>query len=155
MICEKCGSNNPKNTVVCAKCGANMPVTEMCGGFGDILSYEGPATVANTAASSGVDENVVRNLEKKLNVAVETQRKLKIVTVISLAFSLILLVCFIFTSCISCGKIKDIDKGNKNNGPSTDNQSTDSLKKSDFEQNEGSSGYIFSEVIEGIESIFN
>ena len=107
MICEKCGSNNPKNSEVCTKCGAKMPTTEICGGFADILSYKGPA--AAPVAGSGVDEKTIQKLERKVNVALETSRKLTILTFISLAFCMIMLVCFIVTSCNFSGCSSDED----------------------------------------------
>ncbi len=155
MICEKCGSNNPKNSAACPRCGANMPDTEMCGGFGDILSYEGPTTVVNTSVSNGVNEKIVQNLEKKLNVAIQTQRKFKILSIISWSFSLIILVCLIFTICASCSKNKATENSGEFGGKSSVDSAVDTMKRSDFEENKGSAGYIFSEVIENIESIFN
>ena len=101
MICEKCGSNNPKNSAVCTKCGANMPTTEICGGFADILSYNGPASSVTNV--SGIDEKTIQRLERKVNAALATSRKLTILTFISLAFCVILLVCFILTSCSFTG----------------------------------------------------
>jgi len=104
MICEKCGSNNPKNSAVCTKCGAKMPNTEICGGFADILSYKGPVSV--DANVNGVDDKTIQKLERKVNAALQTGRKLTVLTFVSLAISVFAIAFAVLTSfgLIGCSK---------------------------------------------------
>ncbi|MBR5518188.1 MAG: hypothetical protein IKV86_04085 [Clostridia bacterium] len=134
MICEKCGSNNAKNSSVCAKCGAKMPATEICGGFADILTYNG--SVSQSSNNNGVDEKVIRNLERKVNAAVQANRKLTVISLISLIISVVVLVCFIFTTCNSGGctsgseDVKQTEKSEKSTGDS-ENQTEESQKQTE------------------------
>ena len=52
MFCEKCGTDNRDNATVCSRCGEKMPATSLCGGFGDILSYEEKIPPASSAPST-------------------------------------------------------------------------------------------------------
>ena len=81
-----------------------MPETEICGGFADILSYKGPVSV--DANVNGVDDKTIQKLERKVNAALQTGRKLTVLTFVSLAISVFAIAFAVLTSfgLIGCSK---------------------------------------------------
>ncbi len=147
MICEKCGSNNPKNSTVCTKCGAKMPETECCGGFADILSYD---VSLNKTDISG--EKTVQELEKKLNTAISAQKKLTLVSVISLVLCLVFLVLFIFSSC-NIGGCNSANSGDTK-VENTDKKDDKGTSEEDNFIKEGLPGFLYNNVIDNAKNIF-
>lgn len=67
MICEKCGMRNSDREEYCAFCGKKLPSTSGGNGFGDILSFSGPAAKATPTA----------NTEKAMEAMLHQQRQIK------------------------------------------------------------------------------
>ncbi len=66
MFCEKCGTDNRDNATVCSRCGEKMPATSSCGGFGDILSYEGKIPSAAPSSAPSVPSEKFNDEIRKL-----------------------------------------------------------------------------------------
>lgn len=101
MFCEKCGSNNPVGAVVCSKCGEKMPATEGGNGFKDILSMDVPVAASQPASTNSADYKTVQKLEHKINRVVQAEKKLVILSLISIIVSAILIIALIFVSSSS------------------------------------------------------
>ena len=75
MLCEKCGKNNEVNSKKCRYCGADMPERSVCGGFGDILTYDAkPETKESPNPNSGVSNEEIKKLSRSIS-ALKIQKR--------------------------------------------------------------------------------
>lgn len=148
MICEKCGKNNPSKNTICSNCKAPLPVTESCGGFADILTFNdvpGPVTATETRAAGMNDADAKRLVSKTAAIA-EYNKKITLFTLIGAGVSTLLLILAIVFFVITSVKVSvlerkfdDFKKANDTEQVS-DNDNTDKSGNPDKpENNDGSS----------------
>ena len=90
MLCEKCGKNNDVGIKNCSHCGADMPERSVCGGFGDILSFDVSAEKQNSDRNdSGVNVDGLKILSNQLYAAKKTVTRTMILSLIALCVATI------------------------------------------------------------------
>lgn len=115
MLCEKCGNNNPESNNRCSYCGSQMPVTEMCKGFADILTYSPPEQTVfpggytppyTTNISEGISEEDMKKIIRKTDSIISFSRKNLVVSLISLMLAIVIIVC----TCLVLSSNKALEK---------------------------------------------
>jgi len=113
MFCDKCGKNLPKGTEVCSRCGTKMPASSACGGFADILSFEGASTegTVKTEMKNSGHEAEIRRLTEKVNVLAKRSKSAVLISLCTAA------ACILLTAVALTFSIVSLNAANKAKQP--------------------------------------
>lgn len=129
MICEKCGKQNPLEETICINCGVGIPRKTKCGGFGDILSYEGKDATMPVIEKDREDGKIVKLLLRKTdNVMKQTDKNL-FISKIAVCVSVIVLGCSIVFGIMTVNSINKAKNELQNTINSLRNELREAEKK--------------------------